>query len=187
MDHGFIKHQKDTSIPLTTPMNEILDEDFPVNIPNQSFALISYLGPKTNPSASWYGLRIYGTFSTIDEATRAAKTARDRGFNSWDLFIVDIFHGFFPMPPPCDSAITDVQYHSDILTQLMQKDRDDMNESSKRVAQRAAGEVQVKSASELMTELAEAALTEFQQTKELGRSVIISSLVNRFEQISNFS
>lgn len=185
--NGFMAKHRDTTKPMTESGGDLLVEEFPVNIPNQNYALISYLGPKTLPSASWFGLRIYGTFSTMDEANRAATKARDKGFTNWDLFVVDICHGFFPMPPPCESAITDVQYDSEVLTKLMKQDQKDVNDAKERVASRAAGEVQLKSASDTIDELAQTAYKVFNDsTLATDSTVLLETLKNEFRQISDF-
>lgn len=184
--HGFLTKHRDTTKPMTGNADDLLTEEFPINIPNQSYALISYLGPDTLPSASWFGLRIYGTFATMDEANRAATKARDKGFTNWDLFVVDICHGFFPMPPPCESAITDVQYDSEVLTKLMKRDQQDVNDAKERVASRASGEVYVKSASDTINELADTALAVFTKDNGEDTTVLLESLRREFRSISDF-
>ena len=191
--NGFKSHNKDLTAATPVKNEDLLTEEFPVNIPNQSFALLSYLGPKTKPSTSWYGLRIYGTFATLDEANRAAMKARERGFKSLDLFVVDICHGFFPMPPPCESSIADVQYDSDVLGKLMRQEQNDAKDACARVANRAAGAMEVKSSSELINEMALTAVEVFQQHRLKltsdetdNHKELTDMLVKRFKRISDF-
>lgn len=185
-NHGFVANRRDLAGVNTASPGDLLTEEFPVNIPNQNYALLSYLGPATQPSGSWFGLRIYGTFASVEEANRAADKARQRGYNHWDLFVVDIHHGFFPMPPPCDSSIADVQYTSDVLTKLMRRDQDEVKESNDRVTQRAEEEVEVKSSTELLTEMAESAVAVCNQSSEASKEGLIDALVERFRSISGF-
>ena len=182
--HGFLVSRRVMAPVNTTTPEDLLDEEFPVNIPNQNYALLSYLGPKTIPSASWFGLRIYGTFSTIEEANRAARKAKERHFNSFDLFVVDICHGFFPLPPPCDSAINEIQYSSDVLGQLMRQDQEHMDSANTRVGQRADSEVEMRTSDDILTEMAQSAIT-LMKEDQMDKQDVVKMLVDRFRSISD--
>lgn len=121
--------------------SELITLEFPVNLPNQNYAIISYVAGHTNPSASWWGMRIYCTCATIDEAERIVEKARDNGYTEFDLFIVDIAHGFFPMPPPDDADIAKLVYSDDVLQQIMVGDQGSRIASSRQVMSRAEAEL----------------------------------------------
>jgi len=121
--------------------SELITLDFPVNLPNQNYAIISYVAEHTKPSASWWGMRIYCTCATTDEAERIVEKARSNGYTEFDLFIVDIAHGFFPMPPPDDADIANLKYSDDILNEIMVGDQGSRVASSKQVMSRAEAEL----------------------------------------------
>ena len=182
--HGFLVSRREMAPINTTNPEDLLDEEFPVKIPNQNYALLSYLGPKTTPSASWFGLRIYGTFATIEEANKAARKAKERDFNSFDLFVVDICHGFFPLPPPCDSDINEIQYSTDVLAQLMRQDQEHMDSANRRVGERADSEIEMKTSGDLLSEMAQAAITLLKE-KQTDNQDLVEMLVDRFRSISD--
>jgi hypothetical protein len=111
---------------------------FPVKVPNQQWALISCVGPHSHPSCDFLALRIYGTFASFEEADDAATKAQTAGYDLFDLDIVDISHGFFPLPPPADADIGDgVTYSDKVLQQLMSEHKNILQDKNDRMHVRA--------------------------------------------------
>jgi hypothetical protein len=127
---------------------------FPVDIPNQNFALISYVGPNTKPNCGTFAIRIYGTFLTFDEADKVASKAQEYGYDLFDLEIVDIGHGFIPLPPPVDQKINKVIYDKQInLTKLMTEHKENMLRQSRMLNERADADHDLRSPVEVFEEM----------------------------------
>jgi hypothetical protein len=134
--------KKRTNLTITETPSQLAVLPFPVHIPNQQWALISCVGPHSKPSCDSLALRIYGTFASFDEADDVASKAQDAGYELFDLDIVDIGHGFFPLPPPSDIKIGDgMKYKDDVLQQLMSRHKSILQDKNDRMHQRADAEV----------------------------------------------
>jgi hypothetical protein len=117
---------------------ELVRMEFPVHVPNQNFAVISYLAPHTLPaSKQCYAIRIYATCGTLDEADRMCKRAQEKGYVDFDLFVVDITQGFFPLPPAQDAEASEVMYPDQVLQDMVVRDQQNRVKNSKRVEDRA--------------------------------------------------
>jgi ElaB/YqjD/DUF883 family membrane-anchored ribosome-binding protein len=149
---------------------EMATMQFPVSLPNQRFALISCVGPSTKPKCAHLALRIYGTFCTFEEAERAAETAVKKGYNLFDLDIVEIDQGFFPLPPPGD-AETDVKYADDTLNAIMKSHSDSIEERKTRVRERAEQKLDTRTSAEVFGDLVtQEARRLFDEWKSTGSS-----------------
>jgi hypothetical protein len=134
--------KKRTNLEINETPSQLAVLPFPVNIPNQQWALISCVGPHSKPSCDFLALRIYGTFASFDEADDAATKAQNEGYDLFDLDIVDIGHGFFPLPPPNDDSIGDgVTYKDDVLQQLMSQHKSILQDKNDRMHRRADAKV----------------------------------------------
>jgi hypothetical protein len=160
---------------------------FPVSIPNQNFALISYVGPNTKPMCDEWAIRIYGTFGTFSEACEAADEAQECGYNYFDLDVVDIAHGFFPMPPPSDADIDVLKYKQEKLNTLLGKHKNKMMQGSEQVSGRAEGKADTRSVVEVFDKMvATEAIRLFKEWKNNGKTeskeVIKKKLKKRYEE-----
>lgn len=119
---------------------EFMAMPFPVPTPGQSYAIISYVAQHTVPKTpGWTAMRIYCTCGSLEEAERICVTARSKGFQDVDLFIVKISDGFFPMPPPADASAAELVYDDAVLSRIMSKDQQRRSTASNRVQERADG------------------------------------------------
>ena len=128
------RERQEVKIPYTGAQLATLE--FPVHLANQNYAIVSYVGPDTTPKCNEIGFRVYGTFASLGEAQSVCEKAMSRGFKYFDLDIVDITHGFFPLPPPCDSDV-DLSYHNKGLSTIMDRHKAAAIKQSDRVAARA--------------------------------------------------
>jgi hypothetical protein len=137
MNHGNFVTKRRTTVSVKESPTELAELPFPVKIPNQNWALISYVGPETIPKCGGFGVRIYGTFTSKEECDDVANKAFEQGYTYFDLLSVDISHGFFPLPPPPDLEIPDVKYQDENLNAIMSKHKEQLERGSNTVAQRA--------------------------------------------------
>lgn len=170
-----------STVTVTESPQELATLEFPVHLPNQNFALISYAGPDTVPAMrNGFGLRIYGTFASFDEADRAASRAQEKGFTLFDLDIVEINHGFFPLPPPRDDDIPEVGYCNDRLAAIMQGHKDHLEKGNKRVEERAEREADTRTSEEVFQDMVlESAQKLFDEWKKSGRKGSAKSKTTR--------
>jgi hypothetical protein len=119
---------------------ELATLPFPVQLRGQNYALISCVAPPgwgTKRTANTLAMRIYGTFETTEQAQTVMKRAMSLGFTFFDLHIVDLSLGFFPLPPPegFDPEIP-TTYDHPVLTEVMKGHRDIINTSSEKLLDR---------------------------------------------------
>lgn len=144
--------------------------DFPVSLRNQNYALLSYVGPNTIPASGGFAIRIYGTFASYAEAEACAVKAMKNGYNLFDLDIVDIQNGFFPLPPPPDSDV-DLTYSNDKLAKIMQRHKNAVNNGSRNVVKRAeSDEVRETVEQQFESRVTSEALQLFKEWKKKGRA-----------------
>jgi hypothetical protein len=164
---------------------------FPVHLRNQQFALVTYVGPETIPASGGFALRIYGTFATKGEAWDCAEKAQQLGYNFFDLDVVDIGEGFFPLPPPADDEL-ELRYPNAKLGAIMENHKAAVNRGSENVCKRADEGGEQKDPTPTRRDAFEAlvaaeALSLFKAWKKQGKAdkkaVIRSKLNKRFEQI----
>jgi hypothetical protein len=187
--HGFAAYKKPPRTTCDEEARMALTAPFPVSIPNQNFTVISYLGPCTKPSQPWFGLRIYGTFATEDEAAAAITTAQSKGFTEWDMYIVDTSRGFFPLPPPCDADMMQVEYQNNTLTSLMRGYLDVVKMSNDRVQRRAQASMDNRSIEEVFNEMAQVAVQHVKAAVAAGQTdntLLTGALVEQFKRISKY-
>jgi len=163
-------------VTVTNPLDtmtpeELLRAPFPVDTGKHEFAIISYVGPRTTPKTpGWMGVRIYCTCPSFEEAERICKKAQERGFSHFDLFIVAIGEGFFPLPPPPDAAIANLCYSDEVLNELVVRDQRDREEASKKVEARASEDMTVSSVNEAFDKcVSDTALRLFEDWKASGQ------------------
>lgn len=184
---GFVTRHRNVKRDLMSP-KELAFAKFPVNIPNQNFALISYAGPRTIPANGIWALRIYGTFATFDEASRVADEAQDEGFDMFDIDIVEINQGFFPMPPPSDEDLDVVKYKDKRMMELMGGHRDKVQDGNAEVIRRADQKTdKVETVADVFDNMVTAeAIRLFKEWKKRGkterRAVIKEKLNHRFKE-----
>jgi hypothetical protein len=115
---------------------ELATLEFPIRLHNQNYAIISYAGPKTKPKCKEWAIRIYGTFSSLEEANSVAQRAIAKGFDVFDLHIIDIGYGFIPMPPPPDDEIESIVYRDSVLNEIMSRKHTEDVRSNERIQSR---------------------------------------------------
>ena len=92
-----------------------------MNIPGQNYALISVVGPECPQKHDKFGLRIYGTFATKDDAAKQAQIL-NKLESDFDIYVVDLYQWL--LIPPDRSAIEDVHYQEEKLEEIMTKYRE---------------------------------------------------------------
>jgi hypothetical protein len=76
-------------------------QPFPLRVPNQQYALVSFVAPRAAQRAPMSGFRIYGTFATLEEARAHAEQAArvDEGF---DIYVAEMYRWCPWYPDPLD-------------------------------------------------------------------------------------
>lgn len=92
-----------------------------MNLPGQNYALISVVGPECPQKHEKFGLRIYGTFATKDDAAKHAQTL-NKIESDFDIYVVDLYQWL--LIPPDRAAIDDVHYQEEKLEEIMSKYRE---------------------------------------------------------------
>lgn len=166
--------------------SELATLPFPILVPNQNWAIINYVDSDTSPKSKGAALRIFGTFASLAEADRVAADAIAAGFTYFDLDIVEICHGHFPLPPPSDDVIGEVKYSNHRIHKLMSDHRDGMNKNSDLVEDRAESANDTRSPVEVFeTMVAKEALRMFKEWKVRGKpnskKTIRKTLKKRFD------
>lgn len=162
---------------------ELATMPFPVNTVNQNWAIISFVGPETAPRSKDWALRIYGTYASLSEAEADCKKALEAGYDLFDLDIVDISHGFFPIPPPSDREVGAVDYGNDRLNEIMGEHKQTMLDRDERVAARAEAEVDTRSPVEVFESMVtENALRLFKEWKAAGRVNTAKTIKQKLEK-----
>jgi hypothetical protein len=91
------------------------------SVPCQNYALISVVGPESPQKHDSFGLKIYGTFPTKDDAARHAKDLQKLD-GSFDIYVVDLYQWL--LIPPDRNKIDDVHYQEEKLEEIMSKYRE---------------------------------------------------------------
>ena len=97
-------------------------------VPGQLYACISIVGPETPQKSDQFGLMIYGTFSTRDEANNHAKRLQKEDA-TFDIYCVDLYKWL--LIPPDNSKIDNVHYTDDKLEEIMTKYRENQAQGAK--------------------------------------------------------
>lgn len=92
-----------------------------MSIPGQNYALISVVGPDCPQKHEKFGLKIYGTFPTREDASKHAKELHKLD-GDFDIYVVDLYQWL--LIPPDRDAIEDVHYQEEKLEQIMTKYRE---------------------------------------------------------------
>jgi hypothetical protein len=154
--------------------------DFPVRIPNQMYMLMSYVADDTVPKCKNFALRVYGTFASKDEADEVILKARERGYTFFDMFVVDIAHGFFPLPPPKDEDIDEVKYVDECLNNIMGRHKEMLNTSSQKNSTRADAELDDRSVVDVFDEMVQRnARNLFLEWKKAGRQTSNTKILKK--------
>jgi hypothetical protein len=91
------------------------------SVPGQNYALISVVGPESPQKHDNFGLKIYGTFPTRDDAAKHAKELQKLD-GSFDIYVVDLYQWL--LIPPDRNKIDDVHYQEEKLEEIMSKYRE---------------------------------------------------------------
>jgi hypothetical protein len=88
------------------------------SVPGQNYALISIVGPESPQKHDNFGLKIYGTFATKDDAAKHAKDLQKID-GTFDIYVVDMYQWL--LIPPDRNKIDDVHYQEEKLEEIMSK------------------------------------------------------------------
>lgn len=102
-------------------------------VPGQLFACISIVGPDTPQKSDQFGLMIYGTFSTRDEANNHAKRLQKEDA-TFDIYCVDMYKWL--LIPPDNTQIDNVHYNDEKLEEIMIKYRENQSQGAKMFEER---------------------------------------------------
>jgi hypothetical protein len=91
------------------------------SVPGQNYALISVVGPESPQKHDNFGLKIYGTFPTKDDAAKHAKELQ-KADGTFDIYVVDMYQWL--LIPPNRDAIEDTHYQEEKLEEIMTKYRE---------------------------------------------------------------
>jgi hypothetical protein len=97
-----------------------LDQTY-TTVPGQVFACISIVGPDCPQKSDKFGLKIYGSFVTRDEASNHAKRLQKEDA-TFDIYVVDMYKWL--LIPPDREHIEDVHYNDEKLEEIMSKYRE---------------------------------------------------------------
>jgi len=90
-------------------------------LPGQVFACISIVGPDCPQKSDKFGLKIYGSFATRDEASSHARRLQKEDA-TFDIYVVDMYKWL--LIPPDREHIEDVHYNDEKLEEIMSKYRE---------------------------------------------------------------
>jgi hypothetical protein len=90
-------------------------------VPGQVFACISIVGPECPQKSDKFGLKVYGSFATRDEASNHARRLQKEDA-TFDIYVVDMYKWL--LIPPDRAHIDDVHYNDDKLEEIMTKYRE---------------------------------------------------------------
>ena len=90
-------------------------------LPGQVFACISIVGPDCPQKSDKFGLKIYGSFVSRDEASSHARRLQKEDA-TFDIYVVDMYKWL--LIPPDRDHIDDVHYNDDKLEEIMSKYRE---------------------------------------------------------------
>ena len=87
-------------------------------LPGQVYACISVVGPDCPQKSDKFGLKIYGSFGTRDEASHHARRLQKEDA-TFDIYVVDLYKWL--LIPPDRDHISDVHYNDEKLEEIMSK------------------------------------------------------------------
>ena len=102
-------------------------------VPGQLYACISIVGPETPQKSDKFGLMIYGTFATRDDANNHAKRLQKEDA-TFDIYCVDLYKWL--LIPPDNTQIDNVHYNDEKLDEIMTKYRENQALGSKMFEER---------------------------------------------------
>ena len=109
-----------------------LDQTF-TTVPGQLFGCISIIGPECPQKNDKFGLKIYGTFPTRDEAGNHAKRLQKED-GTFDIYVVDLCKWL--LIPPDRDHIEDSHYNDEKLEEIMSKYRENQALAAKMFEER---------------------------------------------------
>jgi hypothetical protein len=102
-------------------------------VPGQLYACISIVGPECPQKSDKFGLMIYGTFATRDDANNHAKRLQKEDA-TFDIYCVDMYKWL--LIPPDNTQIDNVHYNDEKLDEIMTKYRENQALGSKMFEER---------------------------------------------------
>jgi len=120
---------------------ELLDMPFILRDSRQNWAIVSIIGPgySKNVRISEFAMQICRVCDTKDQADRLCEEAMKSGYDKFDLFVLDISNGFFPLcPPENNSEYETVRYtNQPFLEKIMGNHRNQVAQDFVRVEERS--------------------------------------------------
>jgi hypothetical protein len=110
-------------------------------VPGQVFACMSVVGPDCPQKSDKFGLKIYGCFSTRDEAAGHAKRLQKEDA-TFDIYVVDM--NKWLLIPPDRNHIEDTHYNDEKLEEIMSKYRENQALGTKMFEERKRDMMAVK-------------------------------------------
>ena len=92
-----------------------------ITVPGQVYACMSVVGPECPQKSDKFGLKIYGSFATRDEATSHARRLQ-KDDATFDIYVVDMYKWL--LIPPDRDQIEDTHYNDEKLEEIMTKYRE---------------------------------------------------------------
>jgi len=91
-----------------------------LQVPGQQFALVSFIGKNLPQKCEGLGMKIHGTFDTIENTKQFAQYLHKSEENMYfDLYILEMY-GWASIPPD-DKCIQDKEYHSEKLNEMIKE------------------------------------------------------------------
>ena len=110
---------------------DYLSEDTP--IPGQSYCLLSFVSPNSSQKASALGIKIRGTYDTLDEAKHRAQLLRNID-ETFDVFVASV--GKWLPWYPDHNLMPDVQYQEQELNKIVTGHMEEQIKSKQHFEQR---------------------------------------------------
>ena len=116
---------------LNTKQINLMEEE--MKVPNQKYALVSFIGPHCTQASDKLAMKIYGVFNDVDSARNWAqdlqkkKSEDDVQFN---IFIQELYN-WCPIPPDI-SKIDEQYYANDALNEMINKQKHDQKLASEK-------------------------------------------------------
>jgi hypothetical protein len=99
-----------------------------ITVPGQLYALVSFVGPQCAQKNEQMGMKIRGTFPTMDEARgHAQRLMADDG--SVHIYVVDMYK--WMLIPPDANQIQDQVYQEEFLNNMMQEYQKNQTEAKR--------------------------------------------------------
>jgi hypothetical protein len=93
-----------------------------IRVPNQEWALVSFIGGKCAQKADHLGLKIYGVFATPEEASAHAKRLnKSKEAEDFDIYVFEMYT--WGLIPPDPDKIDDQHYAEDRLDKLIKEEK----------------------------------------------------------------